>query len=342
LKRIVFACAFGPDIGIGHAGRCASLAQFADLRGVETVLMTESDLRLLPEEMRNSFQTVCEGSWRSSSLPEVAASCDCMVVDDMYSPDGDFTKLRERLDSRNLRPVLLAIDDMQRRCLDAVDIVLNQEVQLREAGYRCRFESLLGEEYALLRRGLAEPEGVDWISENALPILIMIGGTDAFRLVPRVLESLSRSKAGRFAPVVVASERHPDRESIVELLSGFESSRLLSGLSSRSLAGWSACCDFAVIGCGTSTYEMAALGKRFIGLQLVDNQRLMGEAIARAWGQPVLNCENGGWLNDAFLASLEKMAAGDFALQTEVDLKGSDRVLDTIERVAASIPSRGT
>ena len=333
LRKIVFACSFGAEVGIGHAGRCSSLSQFAKLRGWDSVLWTNSDLHSIPAEMRASFQDVLTGSWKDGDLPESVASGDCIVVDDMYSPDEDYDCLRQRFEARNSKALLLAVDDLKKRHLRAADFVLNQEVGLCRAAYQCRRASLLGERFALLRSGLAQPEHFDWDASNdAIPVLVMIGGTDAFRLTPRVLNGLSRYSEATFSPIIVARDDHPDSDLISEQLSRFGSGMRLSGLSSSELAGWCACCSFTVIACGTSTYEMAALGKPFIGLQVVDNQRSMGAAIAEHWNQPIMDCEMGKWDEERFSFALRKLTRSDAVLETTVDLEGANRVLDTVEK----------
>ena len=333
LRKIVFACSFGAEVGIGHAGRCSSLSQFAKMRGWDTVLWTDSDLHSLPNEMRASFQGVLTGSWKDRDLPESIAKSDCIIVDDMYSSDEDYDCLRQRIEARNSNALLLAVDDLKKRRLSAADFVLNQEIGLRRAAYQCRRESLLGERFALLRSGLAQPEHFHWdTSSGAIPVLVMIGGTDAFRLTPRVLDGLSRSNVAAFSPIVIVREDHPDSDLISERLSRFGSWMRLSGLSSYELAGWRACCSFAVIACGTSTYEMAALGMPFMGLQVVDNQRSMGVAIAEHWNQPILNCEMGKWDEERFSYALRELSQSDAALETTVDLEGANRVLDIVER----------
>ena len=336
LKKIVFACSFGAEIGIGHAGRCSSLSQYAQLREWDTVLWTDSDLDSLPAEMRASFQNVLRGSWKDRDLPESIAESDCIVVDDMYSPDEDFEFLRQRIEARKSKALLLVVDDLKKRRLSAADFVLNQEIGLRRAAYQCRQDKLLGERFALLRSGLAQSKHFDWAaSSSAIPVLVMIGGTDAFCLTPRVLEGLSCFGGVEFSPIVILREDHPDNDLISEQLSRFGSSMRLSGLSSSELAGWCVCCSFAVIACGTSTYEMAALGKPFIGLQVVDNQRTMGEAIAEHWKQPIIDCELGKWDEERFSYALRKLTRSNAALETTLDLEGANRVLDAVEKAQA-------
>lgn len=332
-KKIVFACSFGPKIGIGHAGRCAALSQFATLRGWETVLWTDSDINAVPAEMRDSFGEIFAGAWKDHELPESIGKADCIVIDDMYSTDGDFDQFRQGMDARKSKALLLVVDDMKKRCLNAADFVLNQEIGLRSDAYQCRRESLLGERFALLRSGLARSKRIEWVgSSNAIPVLVMIGGTDAFRLTPKVLEGLSQDQGLSFSPIVVAKEDHPDADRISGLLSRFGSWMKLSGLSSSELAGWRAHCSFAVIACGTTAYEMAALRLPFIGLQVVDNQRSMGEAIAAHWKQPILNCEKGSWDEERFERFLREVARPSASFKTTVDFEGANRVLDTVEQ----------
>jgi len=192
--------------------------------------------------------------------------------------------------------------------------------------------SLLGESFALLRPGLSAPVSVDWQSgAGAKPVFVMIGGTDALGLTADVLEGLWDFGGRGLAPIVVARDDHPQIRRIREILGRFPSHRLLCDLGAGEVAGWSQLCSVAVIACGTSIYEMAALDVPFVGLLVANNQRRMASAVRELWELPTSDCENGSLDVEAFQSGVQMAMAARKAFGGSVDFSGADRVLDALE-----------
>lgn len=330
MRTMVFECRFGGLHGWGHLSRCCAVAQAAKARGWRTVLWSPSPIAEAASELREAFDEVLRSDAEGGAAPREASEASVVLVDEMYWKDHDYERLRIRLGERAL---VVATDDMQARQLASVDVVINPELGLEKAGYRPRRASLLGERYCMLRAGFGQPVRSIWDpGPERLPVFVMIGGTDAFGHGPRVLEALSRIDDQRFAPVYVCGHPGARTREVDERLAQFAASRFLSGLSSPELAGWMAACRFGVIGCATSAFELAAVGRPFVGLSVVDNQTRFADKIARLWRMPVLGVETAPFEQGAFERAVQTaLAMPEGSRAPRVDSQGCQRIMDTIE-----------
>lgn len=324
-KRVVFKCSFGERDGWGHVVRCSALAQeFLD-RSWETFLWSEGNLLSLPEEIAKAFTGVQE---------HTAVESDILVVDEMYTPQERLEAVVEEWRGFNRRGIVAGVDDMQRRSMAGFDLVLNTEIGLAAGAYQADV-SLLGESFALLRSGFRRPAELTTTHEfvGHTPVLVMIGGTDAFGFLPRVLEALSDIGSTSIAPVVV-SPHEVD-------LQAFGAGRALRRISSAEMAAWMRFCSLGIIGCGSSLYEAAAMELPFVGLSIVDNQTATARKVQSLWGMPVYHFEESeaGDLR-ALAGSVQALLVRDRVPYSKVDTKGASRVVDALEVLLAKRSSR--
>lgn len=318
-KRIVFKCSFGGENGWGHVIRCSALAAEFRRHGWETTLWSEGDLALLPSDVASAFIGY-------SRRGEEAASI--LVVDEMYTEQSVLEAFVGGWKARNVGGVAAGIDDMQRRSMRGFDLVLNTEIGLREAAYAAG-SVLLGERYALLRAGFRDADfELDFELESGLvPVFVMMGGTDPFSFLPRVLEGMARYKVAEFAPVVVAGSA-TDAEG---RLAAFRQSRVLRSVGAAELGAWMRICRFGIVACGSSLYECAAMELPFVGLSLVDNQTASARKVDTYWGMPVLHCEGLASRELEMATALDVMFAKRRGPYSEVDLLGAERVRKALE-----------
>lgn len=328
----IFKCAFGGADGWGHVTRCGALASVFRNRGWRSLLWTESDPASLTRETSESFDTVSRGP----EIPAATQEAAVLVIDEMYTPDEAFAALRAAWPGR---APFVGIDDMQRRSMEAFDLTVNTEIGLRQASYassRC----LLGERYALLREGFADPAPTKVFAEwqGRLPVFAMVGGTDAFGYTARVVRALADAGQERFVPIVAMGAESADRKLVSESLIRFSEWRLLDRLDSRAVAGWLHCCAFGIIGCGTSLYEVGCMRLPFIGLSLVDNQTASARKAESLWAMPVVYRESRHAepfdLGEAIVAVLARRDALAGAAYAEIDARGAERVFEEIARLA--------
>lgn len=341
MRSMALQCRFGGKDGWGHLMRCAAIAEEAGERGWTALLWTASSRHAIPEGLRGAFSKVARTEGLDPrSMPSAAQQADVLLIDDMYQNDDYFDEIAKRYRSRGR--LLVAMDDLQRRSLGSVDLVINSQLGLKEAGYRAR-ASLLGERYAVLRPGFRRPaprRGGSRAGSRERDVFIMVGGTDPLGLTAAVLRRLWRDHHGgerRWRPVVVTGDlAAPVAADAREALGRFAGGIWQRGLSAEEVAGWMASCPVGVVGCGSSVYEAAAMRLPFVGICLVDNQRLVARKVAETWGMPVLDCEMGIEPLERLpehLESLRAMEGGRW--DPRVDTEGGRRVLDVVERMLA-------
>ncbi len=317
-RRIVFKCSFGGTDGWGHVVRCSALASVFRDRGWQTWLWTQSDASQLPEDVAAAFGSV---------TADDALEADALLVDEMYTEQERLAALVRKWRERNGKGIVAGIDDMQRRSMAGFDLVLNTEIGLREASYAAK-NALLGEAYALLRSGFRTPTDLGDLSafDGSVPVLLMVGGTDAFGYLPRVLDSLARMDSVSLAPVVVGDGGADLSRSLLR----FPANKVLNRIDSAEFAAWMRYCRAGVIGCGSSLYEAAALELPFVGLSIVDNQMATARKVEAHWGMPILHLEerlDGALgLSRPLLDLLERPRLK----YSDVDTKGADRVCDRL------------
>lgn len=317
-KRVVFKCSFGGANGWGHVVRCSALANEFLSRGWETCLWSDGDLKSLPREVAAAYVSSTEGG-------EVAG--DLLFVDEMYTEQSVLEGYARVWRKRNDGAVVAGIDDMQRRSMKGFDLVLNSEIGLVEAGYESGIR-LLGESFALLRAGFRKPKMLkqDESFDGTTPVLVMMGGTDAFGYLPRVLDALACIDSLKIAPVIVGA----GGGDLSNVLKRFTVSRVLNRIDSAELAAWMRFCRVGVIACGSSLYEAAAVELPFVGLSIVDNQTATARKVEANWGMPVLFLEGNCEFSISLSGSLLKLIDRPRVEYSEVDTKGASRVCEKL------------
>lgn len=320
-RRILFKCSFGGKAGWGHVIRCSALADAFRQSGWETMLWGIGSYDELPLDVAAAF------SGRSPSGRESSA---ILVVDEMYTEQGELQTVAEQWRARNSSGVVAGIDDMQGRSMAGFDLVLNTEIGLEEA----RYESgsvLLGERFALLRKGFQQPSpniGTA-LRPEAVPVLLMLGGTDTFGFGRQVLEALGPLADRQIVPIVVAGES----VELGDALMPFFESHLLSCVSAAELAAWMARCRLGVFACGSSLYEAAAMNLPFVGLSVVDNQSAAACKVEELWKMPICRCEDGTLPRGEFVDKFARLMDSLRKSYSIVDTKGADRVCEALLRL---------
>jgi len=325
-KRVVFRCSFGEQQGWGHVVRSSALAAAFQEAGWQTVLWSHGPLSALPGDVRSAF-SACQS-------PSAAPSGSILFIDEMYASDLELRSIIRAWQSASPCGVVAGTDDMRRRSMRDFDLVVNPELGLREARYECD-RLLLGEDYALLRRGFSGRLSVDRVDlpREAFAVFVMIGGTDAFGIVDRVLEGLADlSGEQRTLPVVALGSSPAPRV----LQERFEDFRLLRGLESAELAEWMRRCRLGLIGCGSSAYELAAVGLPFLGICLVDNQRAASRKLRDLWQVPIVEAEKGALSQAAFARELRGLLSAPPKLKVRLDGAGACRVRDELMGLAGA------
>jgi len=299
--------------------RSSALAGVFKEHGWEPCLWGEGDANALPRDVRESFV-------RFDATGDLPA--DLLCIDEMYTSQSDLEKLISKWRARNPLGTVVGMDDMQNRSMAGFDVVVNTEIGLSEATYEAG-KALLGERYALLRRGFSSPvrlERLPLVREEQIPVLVMMGGTDPYGYTSRVLAVLAGLGADRFVPVVVGRESLE----LALALKPFEEAACLSQLGASEIAAWMRFCRLGVIACGSSLYEAAAMELPFVGLSIVDNQTATARQVETLWGRAIHFCEDGRFDPKVLSRLIEDSLSSDTTAYSSVDTKGARRVFEVL------------
>lgn len=271
--RFAFLTHGGPAIGLGHVGRCLSLARALDAAGAREVFLIGREIRVRDAVEAAGFDAVAT-DWESDGAAArdvVAALHPDVLVVDSYAVSG------ELFDS--LRPMvgqLVAIDDIADRPLP-VHTVVNGGAGAEQLEYRGGLPDttyFLGPRYALLdpAYGAAPTRKTRPFVER---VLVTVGGGShggALQAVVRAALSLDAAAVNVvLGPFANDEMSEPLGDPRVVLHQGASALRPLM-LSA----------DVAVSGAGMTLLELAATATPTVFLTLAPNQEPNASAFERA------------------------------------------------------------
>ncbi len=270
---ILFRVGAGRRIGLGHLRRSISLALALGNQGVRSRFLVSGSR----EGLRYLARLGCEGrmvspsaAWRSPDLRILrreAASDDVrgVVVDSCDVPVRYLEGLRRTGFSVAVR------DDVGKVHLP-VDLLFNGNADARRLLYESNGSGtrfLLGPEYAVLPSDFwrCSPRR---IRRSVRRVLVLLGGEDPHRLMPRLLKELD-TLPGNFAVTAVVGPFFRDRERLGRTVRSCRRKvRLLQ--SPRSLFSVMKQADLAISGAGQTLYELACVGCPTLAIQVAGDQ----------------------------------------------------------------------
>lgn len=247
----------GGAIGVGHAMRCATLGAALAARGHHVTVVTAS----LPDWVAARFRDAGATIEREPQPP-----VDVWVVDG-YGLGAELSALAAS------GAVVVAIDDNHELPVADARLVVNQNLHATAELYPdvgSDTTLLLGPSYAMIRRDVTAIDRADHRGHEPArgrTVLVSFGGTDPAGLTLPVVDALLG--AADVGLVVALGGDHPDRpavEALVEQHSDrarFDPGDLTTGLRSA---------DVAVIGGGSTLWEVASLGIAVVAAVVADNQ----------------------------------------------------------------------
>jgi UDP-2,4-diacetamido-2,4,6-trideoxy-beta-L-altropyranose hydrolase len=193
---------------------------------------------------------------------------------------------------------------------------------------------LLGSSYAMIRRDVTSIDRADHPGDGR-SVLVSFGGTDPAGLTLPVVEALLR--VPDVEVVVALGADHPDRPAVRSVIdrhperAGFDPGDLTTGLRVA---------DVAVIGGGSTLWEVASLGIPAVAAVVADNQ-VAGTAAAEAAGFVVgIDVRDGGrgagevaGAVIVLLDDLEQRRALAASGRSLFDGHGAERVVAAIEAI---------
>jgi len=328
MPRVVFRADAGPEIGLGHARRCLTLAGALRELGVESRFVFTGDGRARAWLEASDFEVVAVEPARdlAGTLEHCRARrVPVIVVDTPSRAPGYLTALT----GAGLRVVV--IDDLADHELP-VDLVVNPSAGAATLPYlggsRTRF--LLGASYALLRPAFGQA-GPRRIAGRTRRVLVTVGGGDPDDLTSRLVGWTARALSAVEQDVIVGpfTARSAALQVAVEAAEG----RVVLHEDPKDIAALMLSADLAVCGGGQTTYELAATGTPALAIRLADNQTLnltsLTQAGTLAWVGDAGDADLGARFGAA-LADLAGDATGRARMsrqgQALVDGRGAGRV----------------
>jgi UDP-2,4-diacetamido-2,4,6-trideoxy-beta-L-altropyranose hydrolase len=331
---ILIAADAGPVAGLGHLQRCLALADALRDTGAEPLFVTSPDAAQVRTRVSAAgFPTAVtsESPWTADAmvgLRELARQKGAPLV--VLDADGDrLTHLPVACEG----PVpVCVIDDNGDRPI-AASAVLNGNVHAKTLRYDAIPEgrSLLGPAFMLLPRSY-------WTA-TAPPMqvpprraLITLGGGDPIGLWPMLLDALCAVPT-TWSMTAVVGPFVADTDELRAAISRFE----LRGVVRRalqSLADEVAAVDVALTAAGQTLYELAAMGRPAVAIQMAVNQ---GPQLAAFEGLGTVVSVEGCDLAERAVRTLIDLAADSIRLQAMaeagprvVDGRGARRVADAL------------
>jgi UDP-2,4-diacetamido-2,4,6-trideoxy-beta-L-altropyranose hydrolase len=326
--RVVFCADAGPEIGLGHARRCLTLAGALRELGLESLFVFTGDGRARAWLQASDFEVVAVEPARdlAGTLEHCRARrVPVIVVDTPSRVPGYLTALT----GAGLRVVV--IDDLAEDELP-VDLVVNPSAGAGGLPYRgaARTRFLLGASYALLRPAFGQA-GARSVPDRTRRVLVTVGGGDPDDLTSRLVGWTAAALGAVEQDVIVGpfTARSEALRIAVEAAAG----RVALHEDPKDIAALMLSADIALCGGGQTTYELAATGTPALAIRLADNQTpnltSLAEAGTLAWvgdaGDADLGTRVGSALTD-LAGDAKRRARMSSQGQTLVDGRGAGRV----------------
>ncbi len=283
--ELLFRADAGPRVGTGHVMRCLALAQAWRSAGGKSVFLT-TGVGGLEERLANEDVSVIplaapvgreEDARRTAEVAKDRSAA--WVVADGYGFGADYQRIVKTCGAR-----LLLMDDYGQADRYCADLVLNQNIDAKEALYERRepqTKLLLGLRYVLLRREFLERDRRRTPPAQVRRVLVSLGGADPANATDAVLQALLRLNRENLEVRVVLGAANPHFEKVsTTARSAPFPVRLDRDVKDMAAAIGEA--DMAVAAGGVSAWEMAYLGLPAILITLAENQRPVAAGLAKA------------------------------------------------------------
>lgn len=288
--RAVVLTEGGKDIGFGHIGRCLSLAQALEERGVSLRFIVRGDSSVEGILKNREYELF---DWLKEKVFEYIDDSTIVIVDS-YFGDSDFYR---RLSGHC--GIIVYIDDSRRRDFPR-GIVVNPAAGVKKTSYPKQdgLTYLLGSDYALLRKEFWQVPSKT-IGQDIQKVMLTFGGSDGVNLSSAILKFFAE-KFPSWSKSVVIGSSFRSFEQIQEIKD--EKTDLIIHPDANQMRNIMLDCDIAISGGGQTLYELARIGTPAIGICVADNQIQNLEGLAK---QGTL--EYIGWYNHpSFIQKLEQ------------------------------------
>ncbi len=272
MKRILFRCDSSSTIGLGHVKRCLVLAKRLKEcnKNLKILFATQNLHGNINQEILKSGFSIYSISNNSVQMLDYfvkGLQINFLIID---SYDINYV-FEEQLKIKNPNLKILSFDDMIKP--HCADIVINHGIQAKEKEYKKILSKdtklFCGSEYTLLRDEFLETKKTK-VTRNS--VAIILGGNDILNLTSKIVDLLLEIN-NKYKITVITTSVNPNIDKLnpkLEIL--IDISNIAQVLSSKEL-----------IICSSSgaLFEVMALKKKFINIEVAENQKVVGEFLQR-------------------------------------------------------------
>ena len=333
----------GQRMGAGHLMRCLALAQAWQAREGRVTFVSHCDstaLRRRVESTGMGWVRLSEPCPASSDLQTTLSTLEQRTTEEApwLVLDGYHFEPTYQEAIRAAGHRLLVVDDTAHLPCYHADILLNQNIQAHRLTYVCDPDTvcLLGTRYTLLRPeffGIGNRERPT--PDVARKVLVTLGGSDPDNVTLKVIEALKLTGPLGLECRVVVGPANPHLESLRQAAEGtVHSLQILTDVTDMSqMMTWA---DLAIVGAGSTCWELASTGVPILALVLAENQAdlagTLGELLAAT------DLGNAGSLSPRCIAEALARLSNDRDLRSQmvrsgralVDGKGAGRIADLL------------
>jgi len=254
------------NTGYGHITRCLSLYQAFEEKGIQPVIIANCD-DTGKNLAGNAKLSVYNWIEEKEKLLSTIAGGDVIVIDSYLAPKEYYTAISEN----TITPVY--IDDYLR-----IDyprgIIINGTIGAEKFPYKKNNDQifLLGVDYIPIRKEFWDIETVP--NQPEINILVIFGGYDSRNLTTSVLNELLNKYPSLIFNVVLGHSSNPDIENIKN-----KNLNIYHQLNASEMLKLMLNCQIAISAAGQTTYELARVGLKTIGVGVAENQKY----IIRGW-----------------------------------------------------------
>jgi spore coat polysaccharide biosynthesis predicted glycosyltransferase SpsG/RimJ/RimL family protein N-acetyltransferase len=269
----------GPAVGLGHLQRCLALAAAFSEMSCRVTFLVNDDPRVADRVTRAGWpaeRLACAPSWSDADADAVIAKA--------RGPSGMVVVVDSGLNTpvytRRLRDAGLSVCVVDDDGADDVTahVLLNGDAHAGRVNYSSAFADtvfLIGPDFAPLPPEYWAPAAPPArVPPSA--VLVTLGGADAHGLMPLLLDEATRLPAALRFEIVVGP--FTGNRGVIEAAAARLGPRATLHDAPRGMLPLIAACDMALTAAGQTLYELAALGRPAIAIQVAGNQRLQLEA----------------------------------------------------------------
>jgi UDP-2,4-diacetamido-2,4,6-trideoxy-beta-L-altropyranose hydrolase len=313
----------GSSIGMGHIMRTLVLAQ--KLKENHNVFYACRVDEPLSDKYKLGIEKIRLEGFRIVTLEEKnfkneikGIKADCIITDSYDVDEEYFNLLKENFKING------CFDDENICEYFNVDFLINQNTYAMDLNYNVNSNTdlMLGNKYIILRDEFRNLKKKD-IKRNIENVMVTVGGSDNNNITEVIIKLLAKLNNITSHIVVGPAFKY------IENLKKYEDAHVKLYFNAN-MSEIMEKCDLAVSSCGTTLYELAAMGIPTIGLVVAENQTLAAEVMDVAGIIKYSNLQD--LYDDILKLSYEKRKIMSFNGTNIVDGKGVYRIVDAIER----------